>query len=71
MDREWLYKQIDQLTQSCVEVSKMLDVQTRLIEDLNDRLATVEEYARLAPTRAVRRSKTNKGSSATPSLPGG
>jgi len=72
MDREWLYKQVDELTQACVEVSKMLDVQTRLIEDLVDRVASLEECARLAPTKAVRRSKTNKGVAPLPlSLPGG
>ncbi len=72
MDREWMYKQIDQLTHACVEVSKMLDIQTRLIEDLNDRVASLEECARLAPTRAVRRPKTQKeGVSSAPSMPGG
>jgi len=53
MDREWLYKEVDQ-------VNRMLDVQVALIEKLTDRVASLEECARLAPTRAVRRSRKNK-----------
>ncbi len=60
MDREWMYKQLDQVNRMLVDQHKMLDVQTRLIEDLNDRVAGLEECARLAPTRAVRSSKTKK-----------
>ena len=66
MDREWLYKQIDVLAKSCVDLSAMLDVQTRLIEDMNDRLASLEECARLAPKRAVRRSRNKEGSHVFP-----
>ncbi len=74
MDREWMYKQLDQVARSMVEFNKLIDVQTRLIESLNDRVASMEECARLAPTRAVRRPKTqNKKGTPTPSLslPGG
>jgi len=62
MDREWMYKQLDQVASNLEELSKLMNVQTRLIEDLNDRLASLEECARLAPTRAVRRSRNKEGS---------
>jgi len=54
MDREWIYKEVDQ-------VNRMLDVQVALIEKLTDRVASLEECARLAPTKAVRRSRKVKG----------
>ncbi len=55
-----MYKQLDQVNRSLVDISKMLDVQTALIEDLNDRVASLEECARLAPKKAVRRSRKDK-----------
>ncbi len=67
MDREWMYRQIDELKLLVTECSSMLDVQTRLIEDMNDRVASLEECARLAPTRAVRRSRKQKESHVSPS----
>jgi len=71
MDREWMYVKIDDLERQVGVVHGMLDTQTRLIEDLNDRVASLEECARLAPTRAVRRMKPNKKESheTPPSLP--
>jgi len=59
MDREWLYKQL-------VELSRLMDVQTGLIETLNDRVASLEECARLAPTRAVRRTRNKKDETSIP-----
>ncbi len=53
MDREWMYKQLDQ-------VNKMLDVQVALIESLSDRVASLEECARVTPMKAVRRSRKQK-----------
>ncbi len=50
MDREWLYKQLD-------ELSRLMDVSVDLVERLTDRVASLEECARLAPTKAVRRSR--------------
>ncbi len=71
MDREWMYKQLDQVARSMLDLNGVLDVQTRLIEDLNDRVASLEECARLAPTKAVRRPKTqNKGDASHPSVAG-
>ncbi len=48
-----MYKQLDQ-------VNKMLDVQVALIESLSDRVASLEECARVTPVRAVRRSRKQK-----------
>jgi len=64
MDREWLYQRIDSLGVAVLEMNKLVDIQTRLIEDLNDRVAGLEECARLAPTRAARRSRNQEGESA-------
>ena len=60
MDREWMYKQLDQ-------VNRVLDVQTGLIEGLTDRLASLEECARVTPPRR-RKSvvKVEKGNHADP-----
>jgi len=59
MDREWLYKKLDEVGVHLADVTQMLDVQTRLIEDLNDRVASLEECARVTPMsrRAPRKSQ--------------
>ncbi len=53
MDREWLYKQLSDL-------SKLVDVQTSLFESLTDRVASLEECARVTPTSRRASRKTQK-----------
>ncbi len=60
-----LFEKIDRL-------DKEMDVQAALIENLVDKLAWTEERVlKLELRRDASRSKNKKGSSATPSKPGG
>jgi len=47
--------------------SRHLDAEVRIVEDLVDRVASLEECARLAPTRAARRSSNKKDEHVSPS----
>ena len=49
MDREWMYKRIDEVGDQVLHLVKNLDVQVRLIEDLVDRVSSLEECARVTP----------------------
>jgi len=62
MDREWYHKEMDACRAENASIFAQLATQGTLIEDLNDRVATLEECARVTPVsrRGPRKASKNK-----------